>query len=376
MITNEKKRLRDLNIKIGKFPTGRFNAITDVKGVKVGHTTIIQGQGKRKKNGKGPIRTGVTVILPNNNIYNHKLVAGSFVLNGAGEMSGITQVNEWGLLETPITLTNTMSVGKVNDSIVKWMAKRFEKIWNLNQVIIPVVGECDDSFLNDSIGLHIKESDVVNAIESAKNGAVDEGCVGAGTGMICCDFKAGIGTSSRVFNIGKDKYTVGVLVLNNFGVMEELRVDGLPIGKILAERQGQYNRRIDNYGSIITVLATDLPLSPLQIQRLCKRSALGIGRVGSHASHESGEIIFGFSTANVIKRGHRQHKYNLNIISDEFINPAYQAVIEATEESILNSITTAYSMKGVDNHFVPAIDLKLVSEIVNRFNQVTNDFLS
>ena len=374
-MNKNKNRLRDLGIKIGKFPTGHFNSITDVKGVKVGHTTLTKGHGKRTKLGKGPARTGVTVILPNNNIFNNKLVASSFILNGAGEVSGITQVNEWGLLETPIALTNTMSVGKVSDSIVKWMSERFEKIWNQSQVVIPVVGECDDSFLNDSVGQHVKVKDVLDAIESAKSGATEEGCVGAGTGMICCDFKAGIGTSSRIFNIGKDKFTIGILVLSNFGVMDELRVDGFPVGKIMTPKQGNYNKRVDNYGSIITVLATDLPLSPHQIQRLCKRSALGIGRVGSHASHGSGEIVFGFSTANVIKHGQGHCNYNMNIISDEFINPAYQAVIEATEEAILNSLTSACDMKGVDNHFVPAIDKKLLKEIMTKFNGITSEYL-
>ena len=371
-----RKRIRDLGIKIGKYPTGHFNAITDVRGVKVGHSTIIKGKGKVKRPGNGPVRTGVTVILPNNNIFNQKLVANSFVLNGAGELSGLIQVNEWGLLETPIALTNTMSVGKVSEGVVKWMSQRFERIWNQRQVVIPVVGECDDSFLNDSIGLHVKQEHVFEAINNARSGKVEEGAVGAGTGMICCDFKSGIGSASRLISIGSLRYTVGMLVLSNFGNMEELRVDGYPVGKMMAPLQGNYKRRTDSYGSIIAVLATDLPVSPSQLGRLCKRAALGIGRVGSYASHGSGEIIIGFSTANTFKHGNRIPNNQHNILTDDFINPAYQAVIEATEEAILNALTCSSDMTGMDDHFVPAINLERLGEILRGFKKVENQFLA
>lgn len=369
-------RLRDLGIGIGIYPTGEFNAITDVKGVNVGHSTIIRGKGEKNKPGKGPVRTGVTVILPNDNIFNHKLIASGFVLNGAGEVSGLTQVKEWGLLETPIALTNTMSVGKVSESIVKWMSLEFNKIWNHRQVVIPVVGECDDSFLNDSVGFHVKDKNVFEAIDNAASGIVTEGSVGAGTGMICCDFKGGIGTSSRVIKIGAHYHTIGILVLSNFGIMEELRVDGIPFGRIIAKKEGDYERRRNNYGSIITVLATDLPLSPGQIERLCKRAALGIGRVGSHASHGSGEIIIGFSTGNIIEHGNMDYKNQLSVVADAYINPAYQAAIEATEEAIINSLTSSVEMYGVDDHHVPALDLQLLTKLMSGFKDFEDNFVA
>lgn len=376
--TGPRKRFRDLGFKIGNFPTGKFNAITDVRGVKVGHATVTEDskQTTKKMAGKTEvrplIRSGVTVIFPNESIYNKKLIANSFVLNGAGEVSGLTQVNEWGLVETPIALTNTMSVGRVSDVVVEWMSKKFAKIWDQKQVVIPVVGECDDSFLNDAIGMHLRTEHVMQAIQTAKSGKIAEGAVGAGTGMICCDFKAGIGTASRVIGIGGDKYTIGVLVLSNFGSMEELRVDGFPLGKVLVPHQGNYRRRVDNYGSIITVIATDLPLSPTQIGRLCKRAALGIGRVGSYAAHGSGEIIVGFSTANEITPGKRRPVYNLRMIADDFLGPAYQATIESTEEAIINSLCMATGMHGFEGSFVPAIDLGLMKEYMQKYQNVVS----
>lgn len=366
-------RVRDLGIQVGRHPTGPHNAITDVKGVKVGHKTVIEGTGK-KKPGTGPVRSGVTVIIPSDRVYDRKLMASGFILNGAGEVGGLTQLTEWGLIETPIALTNTMSVGRVSDAVIKWMSKKYERLWDERQVIIPVVGECDDSFLHDAIGMHIKEKDVFDAFDSAKSGPVAEGAVGSGTGMICCDLKAGIGTSSRVVTIEKEKYTVGVLVMTNFGVMEDLRFDGFPLGEILSRRQGQYNRRVDNYGSIIVVIATDLPLNSIQIQRICKRSALGIGRVGTYAAHGSGEIIIGFSTANTIKLGARSAKHNMLLIGDEFLNDTYQATIEATEEAILNAMTAAVDMEGADGHFVPAIDLDFLRTYVGKMNSVMQEY--
>lgn len=362
-------RARDLGISIGRHRTGKYNAITDVKGVKVGHTTLIEGSG-RKLPGQGPVRTGVTVILPSERVYDQKLLANGFILNGAGEVAGLTQLSEWGLIETPIALTNTMSVGQASDSIVKWMSKKYEKLWDDRQVVIPVVGECDDSFLNDSIGLHLTKEHVFEAFKAAKSGPVPEGAVGSGTGMICCDLKGGIGTSSRVLKIGDEDYTLGVLVMSNFGVMEDLRVDGFPMGRILAKTQGEYSRRRENYGSIIVVIATDIPLSATQIQRICKRSALGIGRVGTYAAHGSGEIIVGFSTANEVRHGRRKPKYNLLLIADEFLDDTYQAAIDATEEAILNSLTAAVDMDGADGHQVPAIDLELLKTTLARVREV------
>ncbi|MCX6101916.1 MAG: P1 family peptidase [Proteobacteria bacterium] len=363
-------RLRDLGILIGEFPTGPLNAITDVPGVRVGHSTVIEGSGKRKA-GNGPVRTGVTVIIPNDDIYNRKLVSGSFTLSGAGEVSGLTQVTEWGLIETPIALTNTLSVGRVSDCIVKWMAEKYPEIRDQHEVIIPVVGECDDSFLNDAIGLHIKPQHVFSALDNATAELPLEGAVGAGTGMICCDFKAGVGTASRVMTLGEQKYSMGVLVVSNFGFMEHLRLDGYPVGRALAMAQGKYQRRVNNYGSIIVVVGTDLPLTHMQVNRVCRRAALGLGRTGSYGAHSSGEIIIGFSTANEVARVSAQPQVNLRGIIDTGLDPAYRAVIEATEEAILNSLTKAVKMEGVNNNRIPAIDLELLKRLYNRYHSVT-----
>ncbi len=370
-----RKRLRELGISLGRYQTGPYNAITDVQGVRVGHATLIEGSGRRKP-GKGPIRTGVTMIIPSEDTFERKLVASGFILNGAGEVAGLTQLMEWGLIETPIALTNTLSVGRVGDSIVKWMAQRYGQSRIQQEVVIPVVGECDDSFLNDAVGLHIRPQDVFSAIESAASGPVPEGCVGAGTGMICCDFKGGIGTSSRVVSMGvnkdKDKHTIGVLVLSNFGRMEDLRVDGYPVGRVFSKVQGEYNRRRFNYGSIIVVVATDLPVTPLQLGRICKRAALGIGRVGTYAAHGSGEIILGFSTANTIP-SISTPKFQMTVVNDPFLDPAYEAVIEATEEAILNSLTGAVDTDGVGGHRVPAVDIEMLKSLFAHYNS-TNDY--
>jgi len=360
-------RLRQLGIRIGEYEPGPMNSITDVAGVSVGHSTLIEGSGRRKS-GNGPVRTGVTVIHPNDDIYNRKVVGGSFILSGAGEVSGLTQVMEWGIIETPIALTNTLSVGRVSDSIVKWMVEKYGNIRELQEVIIPVVGECDDSFLNDAIGLHIKPQHVFQALDNAKSDLPEEGAVGAGTGMICCDFKAGIGTSSRVVPLGDRKYTMGVLVNTNFGVMEHLKIDGFPIGRNLLNEQGTYNRRINNYGSIIVVIGTDMPLTAMQMNRLCRRAALGIGRVGSYGAHSSGEIIIGFSTANVVPRQPKFPEVQFNMIVDTFLDPAYKAVIETTEEAILNALTAATDMEGVNNNKVPALDLELLKALMVQYN--------
>jgi D-aminopeptidase len=363
-------RLRDLGIKIGEFSPGPLNSITDVPGVRVGHSTIIEGSGRRKP-GNGPVRTGVTVILPNDDIYNRKLVSGSFTLSGAGEVSGLTQVMEWGVIETPIALTNTLSVGRVSDCVVKWMAQKYPEIMEQQEVIIPVVGECDDSFLNDAVGLHIKPQNVFTALDNAKTDLPLEGAVGAGTGMICCDFKAGVGTSSRILKLGEHPYTLGVLVVSNFGFMEHLRVDGFPIGRGLAAAQGKYSRRVNNYGSIIVVVGTDIPLTHMQVNRVCRRAALGLGRVGSYGAHSSGEIIIGFSTANEVARIATQPQMEIRALRDTGLDPVYKAVIETTEEAILNSLTRAVTMEGVNNNRIPAMDLELLKQLYARYNSIT-----
>jgi D-aminopeptidase len=358
-------RARDLGLPLGRFKPGRYNAITDVEGVLVGHSTIIRGSGPLRP-GHGPVRTGVTAILPNKgDIYMERMVGGAFVLNGAGEVAGLTQVIEWGLVETPILLTNTMSVGAVSDAVARYMVDQNPGIGDEHDVIIPVVGECDDSWLNDITGRHVRDVNVLEAINTASDGPVAEGSVGGGTGMITCDFKAGIGTSSRKLPESLGGYTLGVLVNSNFGKMLNLRVAGLPVGEVLAERFKDVPRRTESYGSIIAVVATNAPLLSHQLNRLCKRVALGIGRVGSYAAHGSGEIVVGFSTANIIPRRTQKMVHKLKILLDQRLDPLYEAVMEATEEAILNSMCMARPMEGANGNFVPALPLEDLRQILS-----------
>lgn len=366
-----RSRLRQLGFGIGHLPTGAWNAITDVPGVRVGHTTLVEGSGPLVV-GQGPVRTGVTAILPPAPIFTQRVLAGSFVLNGAGEVSGLTQVDEWGLLETPILLTSTMSVGKVSDATVKWMTRHFPGIGSEDDVIIPIVGECDDSWLNDAVGRHVRSEHVYHAIEQANGGPVAEGSVGAGTGLITCDFKAGIGTSSRQVAIrraggdGGPSYNLGVLVQSNFGIMRSLCIAGVPVGEILAPDFAEDGKRLRNGGSIICVVATDAPLLSSQLSRLCKRAALGIGRVGSFAAHASGEIIIGFSTANQVPRATSGMTHAIEVLLDDACDGLYEAVVECTEEAILNALCMAEDMRGQSDHFAPALPLDDLREILAR----------
>jgi len=360
-------RLRDLGISIGHYPTGPLNSITDVDGVLVGHSTIVRGTGKLARK-SGPVRTGVTAILPNaHNTFLNRVPASGFVLNGAGEMSGLIQVIEWGLLETPILLTNTHSVGACSEALVHYMVDRHPSIGVRHDVVIPLVGECDDSWLNDISGMHVKEKHVREALETAQGGIVAEGCVGGGTGMITGDLKAGIGTSSRRLQVGSDVYTLGVLVMSNFGQIRDLRVDGFPIGRKLLRTMPQLEKRREIYGSIIVVLATDAPLSTHQIQRVCRRAALGIGRVGSYAAHGSGEIVIGFSTGNRIPRDASEGDYEMKVLLDRNLNRIYEASIETTEEAIWNSLCMATDMEGIDGHLAQAIPLDVLKSEMGRY---------
>lgn len=355
-MASKRKRVRELGVKIGNYAPGPLNAITDVAGVRVGHTTLIEGE---------DVRTGVTAIMPNEgNIFSERVTAGGFVLNGAGELSGLTQVMEWGLIETPILLTNTLSMGKCSDALVKYMLKKHPSIGDRHDVIIPLVGECDDSWLNNIAKTSVRFEHVRQAIESAKPGPVAEGAVGGGTGMITCDFKAGIGTSSRVIPVGDLSFTLGILVMSNFGEMRDLRFDGLRVGARLDPHFKHKTKRRENYGSIIAVLATDAPVTSNQLNRLSKRVALGIGRVGSYAAHGSGEIVLAFSTANKVPREIKGDIAPMKVLLDQKLNPFYEAAIEATEEAILNSLCMAETMKGWNGNEAPAIPLDKLEEIL------------
>jgi D-aminopeptidase len=361
----ERRRLlRHFGIQFGRFPTGPKNSLTDVPGVKVGHSTIIEGTGRRKR-GTGPVRTGVTAVIPSDNIYMERLISGAHILNGAGEVSGLIQIQEWGLIETPILLTNTLSVGRVSDSCVKWMSEKHPDMGDLYEVVIPVVGECDDSFLNDAVGRHIKERHVYEALNTASEDIVAEGSVGAGTGMVCCDFKGGIGSSSRIVKVDGGQYTIGVLVLTNFGRIDDLRILGIPAGRKLAGSFAALRKRSDNYGSIIVVLGTDLPLTKFQLSWLCKRAALGIGRCGSFASYSSGEIVVGFSTHNKVPREPESAIQTFTLMLDQFMDDAFEATIETTEEAIINSLINNHDMVGANENFVPALPLDRLQTIMH-----------
>lgn len=361
-----RRRLRELGIAIGRFEPGPFNAITDVEGVCVGHTTLHEGSG-RLVVGEGPVRTGVTAILPNEGlVFNERLVAGTFVLNGAGELAGLTQLSEWGLLETPILLTNTLSVSAASQGMIDHLLAQFPSIGVEHDVIIPVVGECDDSFLNDIGGGHVTAEHARRALESAASGPVAEGCVGGGTGMVCFDLKGGIGTASRVLPEELGGFRLGVLVMTNFGRIADLRVDGVPIGEELAPYFARESKRPNLYGSIIAVLATDAPLSTSQLNRVCKRVSLGLGRLGSYAAHGSGEIIVGFSTANAIPRGKARRIHRVHMLADWAIDPLYQAAIECSEEAVLNALCMAVPTDGVDGRQVPALPLAALTELWHR----------
>lgn len=358
-------RARELGVHLGHYPPGRYNAITDVQGVRVGHATVVHGAGNLEV-GKGPARTGVTAIVPPGNVFMERLAGSGFVLNGAGEMTGLVQVNEWGLLETPIVLTNTLAVGAAHDATVRWMTKHNPGIGREHDTVLPVIGECDDSWLSDIAGRHVRDVHVFEALERASTGPVAEGGVGAGTGMITFDFAGGIGTSSRVLPAREGGFTVGVLVQSNFGRTHDLRFAGAHIGEALVPMFRHIPKRGGTYGSIITVVATDAPMSAHQLARLAKRAGLGIGRTGSYAGHGSGEIIIAFSTGNTYPRTASKRVLSVSLLSDEHIDPLFRAVIDATEEAILNAVCMAGDQVGANNHIAPALPVDRVRDLLAR----------
>ena len=353
-----RSRARDLGIVIGVYPTGPLNAITDVAGVKVGHQTLISGEGPLKP-GVGPIRTGVTVVIPRDDVWHKKVSAGSFVLNGTGEMTGLAWVAESGFLEYPIALTNTLNVPRVANGVMNWMIQHYPEIGITDDTLTPVVAECDDGRLNDIQGRHVSEMDVVTALEGASSGPVREGTVGAGTGMVSYGFKGGIGTASRKLPDKEGGYTIGVLVNANHGRRPELIVSGIPVGRLYDAQaatapivqQGQ------SEGSIIIVVATDAPLDGRQLSRLAKRASLGLARTGSTARHGSGDFILAFSTANVIPHYPKEPTYTFTHLADTHLNPLMAATVEATEEAIVNALTMASTVIGRDDHRAEAISL-------------------
>ena len=358
-------RARDLGVPFDGTP-GPFNAITDVAGVHVGHTTLIRGEGELRV-GQGPVRTGVTVILPRAEELADPVFAGWFALNGNGEMTGTTWIEESGFLEGPISITNTHSVGTVRDAIIAWQVERGAAFqpWSL-----PVVAETYDGSLNDINGFHVRAEHVQAALEGAATGPVAEGNVGGGTGMRCLGVKCGIGTSSRVTQ-GADSYTVGVLVQANFGGARQLTIAGVPVGRELlgnrraaVDSSGQADR-----GSIIIVVATDAPLLPQQLKRIARRAALGVARTGGTASNGSGDIFVAFSTANA-GAASASPTAAITLLGNSQISVLFQATVEATEEAIINAMVAAETMVGRDGNRSEALQHDQLQEILRRYNRL------
>jgi len=361
---DSRMRARDLGIVIGTYATGPLNAITDVAGVKVGHTTLISGDGPLTP-GVGPVRTGVTVVIPRDDVWRKKVPAGSFVLNGTGEMTGLAWVSEAGFLEYPIALTNTLNVPRVANGVMTWMIGQYPGIGITDDTLTPVVAECDDGRLNDIQGRHVSETHVVEALNGAISGPVKEGTVGAGTGMVSFGFKGGIGSASRKLPDREGGYTVGVLVNANHGRKPELIVAGVPVGR-LYDTSPAARTTVEpgqSEGSIIIIVATDAPLDARQLNRLAKRAALGLARTGSTARHGSGDFILAFSTANIIPHYPEQPTYPLTHLADTHMNPLIAATVEATEEAIVNALTMATTTVGRDGHKVEAISLTRLRDL-------------
>jgi len=364
--TEGRKRVRDLGISIGTLAPGPFNAITDVEGVRVGHVTLNRGDGKLEP-GKGPVRTGVTAILPHGgDLWREKVPAAVFVLNGTGEMTGSIWIETQGALEVPILLTNTMNVGRVMDGVVAYMLKHYPNIGIRDDVVAPTVAECDDSTLNDARGIHVSIEDTVRAIESAKGGAVAEGAVGAGTGMMAFGFKGGIGTSSRVLAKEDGGYTVGVLVNANMDARKNLRVDGVPVGR---EIRGAHSTRGQD-GSIVIVIATDAPLDHLKLERLASKASLGLARTGAVSHHGSGDLFIAFSTANRVPHYPVERTYTMRVVADNHLDPIFEAAEDATEEAILNALTMATTTVGRDGNTAYAIPLDQLVAIMRKYGRL------
>lgn len=356
-----RKRLRELGITIGRLVPGPLNAITDVRGVRVGHKTIKTDPPEGSKDRAA--RTGVTAILPHgDDLWNEKVPAALHVLNGNGELTGSHWIATQGALEVPIVLTNTMSVGAAMDGVVRWLLTRHPKIGLSEDVVLPTVAECDDSSLNDARGLHVSSADVAAAIDSAAEGPVAEGAVGAGTGMMAFEFKSGIGTASRVLSKEDGGWTVGALVNANMGRREELTVAGAPVGRLIPDHLPVESQD----GSIIVVLATDAPLDHLRLGRVAARASLGLARTGATSRHGSGDLFLAFSTANRIPRHPPGELLQLSVVPDGRLDPIFDAAQEAVEEAILNALTAAETTVGRDGNTAYALPLDRLVESVKK----------
>jgi D-aminopeptidase len=360
-------RLRDLGLSVGELPTGPHNAITDVAGVRVGHTTLIAGEGPLRP-GQGPVRTGVTAILPHgDNLFRQKVRAAVHTINGFGKVRGFEEVRELGVVEAPIALTNTLNVGLVADALVQYVLRHNPDVGITTTTANVIVGETSDAFLNDLQGRHVRAEHVWAAIDSAAPGAVAEGAVGAGTGTSCFDWKGGIGTASRVVPAEAGGYTVGALVQSNFGRARELLVCGVPVGRYLQPPDTPTPAERDE-GSIMIVLATDAPLDSRQLRRLCVRAAAGLARTGSVYGPGSGDFVIAFSTAQRIAHEPAALTATQTVLADEQQAMAwlFPAVVESVEEAILNSLFRAETVVGRDGHTRHGLPVEEVATLVRR----------
>jgi D-aminopeptidase len=359
--TAPRPRARDLGVPFEGTP-GALNAITDVKGVEVGHSTIIRGEGPLQV-GTGPVRTGVTAVLPRGKNWNDGVFAGYFAQNGNGEMTGTIWVEESGFLEGPIMITNTHSVGVVRDAVIQWRLQHSDP--GAQPWMLPVVAETYDGFLNDVNGFHVKPQHALEAIDSAHAGPVMEGSVGGGTGMTCNGFKGGIGTASRKLTEQQGGYTVGVLVQCNYGNRRTLRIAGVPIGQEIP--QAQPMRR--DLGSIIIIVATDAPLVAHQLKRIARRATLGIGRLGAYSGNGSGDIFIAFSTANPGAFASKTAS-NVTMLPNDRLDPVFEATVQATEEAVVNAMVAADTMTGRDGHTVIGLPHDQLRQALKKYNRL------
>lgn len=360
----DKKRARDLGIPFDGV-TGKFNSITDVPGVEVGYSTLIKGTGKWKI-GEGPVRTGVTIVLPKGKTqdgYN----AGYFIFNGDGEMTGLPYIHDYGRAGGAIGITNTNSVGVVRDAIGEWQHKKFGSKSPIDFSFgLPIVGETWDGGLNDINGYHVKKENVFGAINSATSGRIAEGSVGGGTGMRCYWFKGGTGTSSRSVKIGTKEYTVGVLVQANFGRREDLVISGVPVGKEITDLEPVEK---ESDGSIIIIIGTDAPLSSSQLNLVAKRAALGMGRTGTIGNSSSGDIFLAFST-NKVEYDSLTKTITASSLTKSNLNPIFRGAVEATEEAIINALIAAEDMEGINGNKVFALPHNRLQNVMKKYNRL------
>ncbi len=361
----DKPRARLLGIPFDGTP-GALDAITDVAGLEVGYTTLISGEGSLKV-GVGPVRTGVTAILPrgHHDTLDHPVFAAGFSLNGNGEMTGMEWVEEGGFLEGPVMLTNTHSVGTVRDAVIKWRVSQGAADATGYWWSLPVVAETYDGYLNDVNGFHVKDEHVFHALDSAAPGPIAEGAVGGGTGMICYEFKGGTGTASRKLDAKEGGYTVGVLVQANCGLRKQLTVAGVPVGRDITVPSVWS----EETGSIIIVVATDAPLLPHQLKRLARRATIGLARTGSISGNGSGDIFLAFSTAN-LDAAKTEGTPKLEMLPNDRINPLFEATVQATEEAIINAMVAAEPMTGRDGHHVPALPHEELRQVLRKYGRL------